>query len=89
VTASATFPASNYRFTIGTNNFTPGGATLASGWSVSCGLLLPPTDGSDGKTPMAINVMVNVSVSATNNNTGQTVTASPQSILFSKPAGAC
>jgi hypothetical protein len=83
-TATANFPASNYQFTVGGVSFTPGSATLASGWSVNCGVL-----GSANSGTQAINVMAGVSASATNTNTGQTVTATAQQILFSKPAGAC
>jgi hypothetical protein len=83
-TATANFPASNYQFTVGGVSFTPGSATLASGWSVNCGVL-----GSANSGTQAINVMAGVSASATNTNTGQTVTATTQQILFSKPAGAC
>ena len=84
ITASANFTASNYLFTIAGVSFNPGGATLASGWSVGCGTL-----GSANNTQQAINVQATVGASATNTGTGQTVNATSQQILFSKPAGAC
>jgi hypothetical protein len=85
ITASANFSASNYTFNIAGVAFGPqGGATLGSGWSVSCGTLGPANT-----TMQAINVMASVSVSATNTGTGQPVNSSVQQVLFSKAAGAC